>query len=514
VVFATETLAVGVNMPARSVVIEKLTKFTGDRHERLSPGEYTQLTGRAGRRGIDEVGDAIVLWSPWVPFHEIAELARSTSFHLRSAFRPTYNMAANLVRTYDPEEAHHLLNLSFAQFQADRDVVRLEARIERRRQVLADARAEAESPFGDITEYRRLHRAETEDRRARRTASEGEMRGALARLRPGAVIRTSDGRPAAVIASAHRKAGVRLTLVDSSGRRFHVDKADFDVPPTKAGTITMPSTFAPNRKDWLREIGHRVSRARLSPGPPRGRGRTPPHRVVEEHPVARDPELLTRLRAAAQAERAEREIRDLERRVGAKSHSLARDFDRVLDLLAALGYVDRERFQLTAPGSMLAGIFHESDLLVAEVVRHGLLDELGAPDLAALVSCLVYEHRSPDPPPAPWFSSGKVRSRWRRIMVLSDDLAAHERSRQLAEHRPPDPTFAATAHAWVAGEGFAEVVVEEDLTGGDFVRTMRQLIDLLRQIALVATARPTRRAAAAAVAAADRGVVADTSVSS
>ena len=102
VVFATETLAVGVNMPARTVVIEKLSKFTGEHHEILTPGEYTQLTGRAGRRGIDEVGQAVVLWSPFVPFDRVAALAGSRSFNLRSAFRPTYNMAANLVRAYSP----------------------------------------------------------------------------------------------------------------------------------------------------------------------------------------------------------------------------------------------------------------------------------------------------------------------------------------------------------------------------------------------------------------------------
>ena len=142
-VFATETLALGVNMPARSVVIERLTKFSGERRELLTPGEYTQLTGRAGRRGIDDVGYAIVLWSPFVPFEQVAALASSRTYALRSAFRPTYNMAANLVRRYEPDEAHHLLNLSFAQFQADKAVVRLEARIERQHGRLARLREEA-----------------------------------------------------------------------------------------------------------------------------------------------------------------------------------------------------------------------------------------------------------------------------------------------------------------------------------------------------------------------------------
>jgi ATP-dependent RNA helicase HelY len=125
------------------------------------------------------------------------------------------------------------------------------------------------------------------------------------------------------------------------------------------------------------------------------------------------------------------------------------------------------------------------------------------------VSCVVYEHRSPEPPAAPWFSSKQVRSRWQQLEALSADLRARERSVGLGEHRPPDPTFAAIAHAWVAGEGFAEIVDEEELTGGDFVRTMKQLIDLLRQVATIAADPGVRRAAADAVDGARRGVVLD-----
>ncbi len=142
-VFATETLALGVNMPARSVVIERLTKFDGEARAFLTPGEYTQLTGRAGRRGIDQLGYAIVLWSPFVAFDQVADLASSRTYGLRSAFRPTYNMAANLVARYEPAQARHLLNLSFAQFQADRAVVLVEARIERHEERIARLRREA-----------------------------------------------------------------------------------------------------------------------------------------------------------------------------------------------------------------------------------------------------------------------------------------------------------------------------------------------------------------------------------
>ena len=119
VVFATETLALGINMPARTVVVESLSKFSGHGHADLTPGEYTQLTGRAGRRGIDAVGYAAVLWSPFHSFGEVASLAAARSSPLGSSFRPTYNMTVNLVRRYRREDAYRLVRSSFAQYLSD-----------------------------------------------------------------------------------------------------------------------------------------------------------------------------------------------------------------------------------------------------------------------------------------------------------------------------------------------------------------------------------------------------------
>ena len=225
--------------------------------------------------------------------------------------------------------------------------------------------------------------------------------------------------------------------------------------------------------------------------------------------MARDPDLRERLQAAGQAAKVRRELRDIEQRVEAKNDTLARDFDRVLGVLEQYGSVDIAEWTLTSDGEMLSRVFHECDLLVAQILRDGVLEGLSAADVAALVSCVVYEHRSPEPPPQPWFSSGDVRQRWQRIAALSDELAARERTHGLTEHRQPDPTFAAIAFAWVAGEGFAAVVDDEELTGGDFVRTTRQLIDILRQIATIAPSRGVRRAAGDAAEAAFRGVVSD-----
>ena len=133
IVYATETLALGVNLPARAVVIDRLTKFTGQTHQVLTPGQFTQLTGRAGRRGLDDEGHALVCWSPFVAFERVAGLAGSRDFVLRSAFRPTYNMVANLILGRTRSEAADLLSRSFAQFQLDRQGVAIHQAAEKRR---------------------------------------------------------------------------------------------------------------------------------------------------------------------------------------------------------------------------------------------------------------------------------------------------------------------------------------------------------------------------------------------
>src|SRR5215207_921484 len=258
VVSATETLAVGINMPARTVVIEKLTKFTGDHHEMLTAGEYTQLTGRAGRRGIDDEGHAVVLWSPFVSFEQVATLASSRTFHLRSAFHPTYNMAANLVGTYTSEQAHHLLNLSFAQYQSDRDVVRLEARLERVRAQLGAARAAAESPHGDIWDYRRT----LDEIRSRRRGRDDLISIGMAQLRPGEVVHAAKGRyrgPVAVVASAHRKGGMRLTTVTPRADLLLLTPEDFTDVPRSIGTVRLPSVFSPNRAEYRKDVARALS---------------------------------------------------------------------------------------------------------------------------------------------------------------------------------------------------------------------------------------------------------------
>ena len=516
VVFATETLAVGINMPARTVVIEKLTKFTGDHHESLTAGEYTQLTGRAGRRGIDARGHAVVPWSPFVRFEQVATLAASRSFQLRSAFRPTYNMAANLIRNYEPDEARHLLTMSFAQFQADREIVTLEARLERLRRRHNELRDAAESSYGDIWVYRES------TSRAERRREHDDIDVSLEALRPGSVIWVNRGKyagPGVVISRSRRATGWRVSTITAQATLVTLDAEHFTSAPDVLGRVDLPRATQPDRPAYRKDVARRLRRVDVDPPQRSRRSGRSARRSTDDgiDPVETDPDPRQRLRAAGDADRVGRDIVAAERRLAARNSSLAREFDSVLDLLTELGYVELqsagERWRLTEWGSVLARVFHESELLVVECLRAGVLTGLDAPSLGALLSVFVYEHRSPDPPPPPWFPSKGFERRWQTIVGISDRLAASEQRRTLMVHRPPDPTFVALAYGWIAGESFADVVETEDLSGGDFVRTMKQVIDLARQVATVIGDADVAKVARRAAEVARRGVVADSAVS-
>ncbi|MDQ4070096.1 MAG: DEAD/DEAH box helicase [Actinomycetota bacterium] len=517
-VFATETLALGINMPARSVVIEKLSKFTGERHEFLTPGEYTQLTGRAGRRGIDDVGYAVVLWSPYVPFDQVAGLASTRTYALKSSFRPTYNMAANLVRRYPPDTARHLLNLSFAQFTSDRDVVRLEAQLERSTSLLAAARGQAGCELGDVGEYRRLLRADDEaGSRSRRGSARAGVVAALERVKPGDVILVSGGKSAgrvAVISTANRRGDdVRVGALTPDRRYLTLSARDFRFPPRPVGRVELPVPYAPRNPAFRREVAQALARMRPSQAPSHGYARAPldDGPSLDSHPVASCPDLRRHLRAAERAERLEKDLRRLERRIQGRTESLARQFDRVLRVLERWGYVDG--WALTEHGEVLARIYHECDLLVAEALRARLFDGLDATEVAALASTFTYEARRPEGQPEdPWFPSGRLKRRWVDLDYMATELNLAEEEAGLPLTRHPDPGFVAHAHAWAAGEELSEVIIDDEVSGGDFVRNVKQLIDLVRQLGQVAPEPATAKAAADAADRLFRGVVAASSV--
>jgi len=186
VVFATETLALGINMPARTVVLERLDKFNGEGRVQITPGEYTQLTGRAGRRGIDTQGHSVIQWSANMDPNNVAGLASKRTYPLISPFRPTYNMSVNLLEAFGRERAREVLETSFAQFQADRSVVGLARGIREKQESLSGYETAMKCHLGDFHAYAEMRREITD---IERLLSSGRVRAER-----GKDIRQSKGR--------------------------------------------------------------------------------------------------------------------------------------------------------------------------------------------------------------------------------------------------------------------------------------------------------------------------------
>jgi ATP-dependent RNA helicase HelY len=536
-VFATETLALGINMPARTVVIEKLDKWNGETHANLTAGEYTQLTGRAGRRGIDVEGHAVVLWQPGMDPGAVAGLASTRTYPLNSSFRPSYNMAVNLTGWAGRARASTLLESSFAQFQADRGVIGLTRQVRRNRQAMDDLAAAMSCDKGDFAEYAQLRRSLTEREgdlsRARASSRRAEAARSLSTLRPGDIIRVPGGRRAglAVVLQpglhparggngngrpAHRAgrgSGGRDgrgtpgftgpgPLVLTEGRQVkRLAVADFPVPAEVIDTIRIPGSFSPrspqHRKDLAATMRNRLASHDTASGPRRRPTRaadwerTAPEaagdiadlrRRLRRHPCHDCPDRESHARYAERYMRLARETEALERRVAGRSHVIARTFDRVCHVLERLGYLTGD--SVTPDGQRLGRLYTELDLLAAECLRRGLWDDLSPAELAACVSALSFESRQADDVQPPRLPKGRVPEALAATIRTWGELDQLEKDNNLSFLREPDLGFAWAAYRWARGARLESVLDETpDLTPGDFVRAVKQLIDLLDQIA-------------------------------
>ena len=417
-VFATETLALGINMPARTVVLEKLIKYNGESHVPITPGEYTQLTGRAGRRGIDIEGNAVIQWSPTVDSASAAGLASTRTYPLRSSFAPTYNMSINLIARFGRERARRSLESSFAQFQADRAVVGLSRQIAKNEAAIEELLSQAVCHLGDFLEYARIRREikEVESLLSRRD---------------------------------HKK-----TFDNRQRARLESDLTDL-------------------RKGLRNHSCHSCAQR-------------------EDHS-----------RFAEKAGRLNRENDGLRTRVQSRTHVIAKTFDQICQVLTHLGYIEGEK--PTAQGKILTKIFAESDLLLTEAIRRGVLDELNAPELLSVVSTMIFESRNADNV-APKMPSPRVSSALADVISIWAELEELETEYGVKTQRQPDAGFCWVSYRWANGNSLQSVLKGTDMSVGDFVRSTKQLSDLLNQIA--AASEKLRPVCKDAVKRIDRGVVA------
>ena len=533
VVFATETLALGINMPARSVVIEKLVKWNGETHADITPGEYTQLTGRAGRRGIDVEGHGVVLWSAGLDPKSVAGLASTRTYPLRSSFRPSYNMAVNLVDQFGRPTARELLESSFAQFQADKAVVGMARQLRKNEEALEGYAESATCHLGDFMEYstlrRRLNDAEASAARSRRADRRQQIVESLDDLRPGDVIEVPTGKYsgfAVVIDPGTRsdRDDPRPYVLTEDRQARRLSMVDFNQPVGALTRMRVPRNFNGRNAQSRRELSIQLS-TRLhgieKTGRRKGRrddlgdggGDREISRLrteIRAHPCHACPDRESHARWAERHHRLEKETRTLRRRIESRTNTIARQFDRVCDVLTSLGYLRDD--EVTATGHTLMRIYTDMDLVAAECLRGGLWDGLSPEDLAAALAVLVFESRRADDASAPRLPRGPVREVIRDMVTVWGQLDRLEKENRVEFLREPDLGFAWAAQAWASGATLDEVLTETDLAAGDFVRWMKQLLDLAGQVADAAGATPLRETARQAIDALRHGVVAYSSL--
>lgn len=416
-VFATETLALGINMPAKTVILEKLTKWNGEAHVPITPGEYTQLTGRAGRRGIDIEGNAIVQWSPTIDSAMVAGLASTRTYPLRSSFTPTYNMAINLIHRFGREIARGSLESSFAQFQADRAVVGLVRQIKKNEVAIGELMADVNCHLGDFSEYARMR---SDIKEIERLLSKRDARRSI----------------------------------DQKQRRY------------------LESEIEGLRKS------------------------------LRSHPCHSCNDRESHARIAERAERIRRESDGLRGRVENRTHVIAKTFDRICDVLTHLNYIEGEK--TLEQGKILSKIYAESDLLLTEAIKRGVLNSLSAQELVAVASAVIFQSRTSENY-APKMPHNNVAQALVSLVSIWSELEEIEEKFGVKTQREPDFGFAFISYKWAQGNSLQSVLKGSDMSVGDFVRSTKQLIDLLTQIA--GASPDLRKTCREAVARLDRGVI-------
>ncbi len=468
VVFATETLALGINMPARTVVLESMTKFNGETHEALEPGDYTQLTGRAGRRGIDTEGFGIVLYSRYVPFQDVVKAAGTGAHPLMSSFRITYNMVANLVANYPEERAFELLGSSFADYQQSSRRESETRLAEKLSQKLSEQERDSQCERGSVFEY-----------------LEALRKGRKSTTTSPAVLRSGDvfeipsgprsGRYVVLRRIARRSKAPRVLAVSESGNALSMGAREMVKGTTRLGHLAVPRRRHSDKRALQREMAARLRRMPEKRAPRSGSLNGP---RPGDHPVAGCPDADFHLRRARQALRTRRRLEHLQKKDRWSGMGLHTQFKAVRALMEEWGYL--KGWEVTEAGERLRMVYNERDLLVAESVSRGLFTGLGPEEAAALGSVFVYDPRRSSAESVRW-PTARLERRWDRLVELAEQLNRSELSRRMSPTGFPEPGCGGDMYRWACGAPLA-YLVEGGLTPGDFVRTARQLVDLLRQL--------------------------------
>ena len=525
-VFATETMSLGIHMPARSVVLQGLTKRTDRGFRSLSHNELTQMAGRAGRRGIDPEGTCVVALDARDGLEDLLRVIDGSPEPIESQFKLGYGSVALLLSTgASPEQLRRRIESSFGQYQnlkrirdVEADVRALEAQLDELRRYPA--------PCGDFQRIGRYRRARQEVEARRHALGRGGSRRGertVAEAEPGRLVLVRRGGSAtlAMVLGIHAIRGHRV-LIDAllphgvtvrvkSGviKRVFWATPPLHVPRDRGRDGRGGPADRDRRGDWRdRQDGRGPGSDGRDRRSPDGRGLR--HLAAElermsvaeliDHERAQGPEAaLSSIEchrcpwgATARCDREWRELETVTERLGVRRRQLEalrgaywQEFLRVVEVLEQFGAV-RER-QLEGKGRLIAGLRHDNELLVAEGVAHGVFNDVSGAEAAAVCSALIEEARSGDPALARAFMKKrtKLKRKLDQLMRVADTVHEAQRARHLRIPIAVHSGFMPAVFRWASGEDDWSAIVEEAFGGheGDLIRAMRRLIDLLRQLA-------------------------------
>ena len=494
VAFATETLALGINLPARTVVVDRVVRASG---ELLSTAAFAQLAGRAGRRGIDRSGHVVVPWSPHVPFHRVAGLAAGHLASITSAFRITPAMAANLVRGKEPDGAEaavesslrHLRNLERAAMVRDDLAARTAELAEA---TAAVERAEADAGSGPLSAE--VPEATASDARA-------DIDADLAALLPGDVL-VDPAWPAhgpAVVLGVRSKRGLTcVEAISNTGRRLQVTARTLRGRPSVVARLDLPE-WEPTRRGHAKRAADALAALELPPLPEApSTGRPAPNGTTTK----RRSEHADLRRATNERDRLRASVEGLESLLTDLTREVRCELDAVVRLLRRRGHVTG--WSLSASGDAVRRLFHPAGLLLAECLGAGALADLDPPSLASAASWFTVRSRLGGPR-STGIATPELARRWEWVREIARSVQADELAEGLAPTPHPEPALGVPLHRWAGGASLDAALAGTDVPVGDLIREVRQVAELLDQVQGVPG--PHQASAAAAVLALRRGTL-------
>jgi len=488
-IFATETLSVGINMPAKSVVLERMDKWNGTTHEMLSPAEFTQLTGRAGRRGIDVDGEAIIAFHPHSEPKFIANLVSSRTFELTSTFEPKYNMVLNLLEHRNLTDTKILLNKSFAQFYQKKDSKNVTEQIDYENEKLERKQKEFTCHLGDIREYYEIilqinsfHKNESKTSKKKRS-----LRNRI-EIEPGNLVGIKNLRKSkfALITKtlkSKKESEFWVILDNGEGRKIDHRSIDFNVGVIGYLEINDEIDFSKKaiRDEYSKKI--RIASGNYAKKFVDEVDVTELKAKLKNHVCHRCPQIQEHLRFGENIERNKKYIKSLQSHLENDYVNLSKKCDQVIDLLARLDYIinTEDKLTLTKWGKFLKQIHSEFDLLIIESLRRNYLNNLSPIQLSCLLSGFVYNPRR-DELEIPVNVDEIIKNNANQILKLSDEIIDIEKRNKITNIKNPHFGMANIIKQWCNDVNLKRILLKTDIAPGDFVRNVKQIIDLLRQI--------------------------------